>query len=35
MRKVTGVEPRMWGASMVGFGQYHYKYDSGREGDCL
>ena len=34
MRKVSGVEPRMWGTSMVGFGQYHYKYDSGREGDC-
>lgn len=25
--------PRMWGASLVGFGQYHYQYDSGREGD--
>ena len=34
MRKVTGEEPRMWGATMVGFGEYHYKYDSGREGDC-
>lgn len=33
MRKVTGVEPQMWGATMVGFGEYHYKYDSGREGD--
>jgi len=34
MRKVSGVEPKMWGDSMIGFGQYHYKYDSGREGDC-
>ncbi len=33
MRKVTGVEPQMWGATMVGFGEYHYKYDSGVEGD--
>ena len=33
MRKITGAEPRMWGASLVGFDQYHYKYASGREGD--
>jgi hypothetical protein len=33
MRKITGEEPKMWGKSMVGFGSYHYKYDSGREGD--
>ncbi|MDZ7607738.1 MAG: DUF1801 domain-containing protein [Cyclobacteriaceae bacterium] len=33
MKKVTGIEPSMWGDSMVGFGKYHYKYDSGREGD--
>lgn len=33
MREVTGEEPRMWGDSIVGFGQYHYKYASGREGD--
>lgn len=32
MRRATGEEPRMWG-SIVGFGQYHYKYASGREGD--
>ena len=32
MRRVTGEEPRMW-ATVVGFGQYHYKYASGREGD--
>ncbi|MDT8307432.1 MAG: DUF1801 domain-containing protein [Anaerolineae bacterium] len=33
MREVTGEEPRMWGDAIVGFGQYHYKYASGREGD--
>lgn len=33
MREVTGEEPTMWGDSMVGFGKYHYRYDSGREGD--
>jgi len=33
MRSVTKLEPVMWGASMVGFGSYHYKYASGREGD--
>jgi hypothetical protein len=33
MRAVTGEEPKMWGPSMVGFGSYHYKYASGREGD--
>lgn len=33
MKKATGAEPRMWGPSMVGFGSYHYKYESGREGD--
>ena len=33
MREVTGEEPTMWGDSIVGFGQYHYVYDSGREGD--
>ena len=32
-RKVTGVEPKMWGPSIVGYGQYHYKYASGHEGD--
>ena len=34
MREATGEEPRMWGASIVGFGQYHYVYESGREGDA-
>ena len=33
MRRATGEQPRVWG-SMVGFGQYHYKYASGREGDA-
>jgi hypothetical protein len=33
MEKVVGVKPRMWGTSIVGFGDYHYKYASGREGD--
>ena len=33
MKQVTGLEPRMWGSSIVGFGSYHYKYESGREGD--
>jgi hypothetical protein len=33
MRKVTGQAPKMWGASIVGFGSYHYVYASGREGD--
>lgn len=33
MREVTGEKPVMWGDSIVGFGQYHYSYDSGREGD--
>lgn len=34
-RKVTGWEPVMWGPAIVGFGEYHYKYDSGREGDFM
>ena len=33
MREITGEEPKMWGNSIIGFGSYHYKYDSGREGD--
>ena len=32
--KQTGLEPKMWGTSIVGFGSYHYKYESGREGDA-
>jgi hypothetical protein len=35
MRDVTGHPPKMWGTSIVGFGQYQYKYASGREGESL
>ncbi|MBP8274746.1 MAG: DUF1801 domain-containing protein [Acidobacteria bacterium] len=31
--KATGLKPKMWGSAIVGFGSYHYKYDSGHEGD--
>ena len=34
MEEITGEKPKMWGKSIVGFGFYHYKYDSGREGDA-
>ena len=34
-RRVTGWQPRMWGPTIVGYGEYHYVYDSGREGDFL
>ncbi len=33
MKQATKAEPKMWGDSIVGFGSYHYKYASGREGD--
>lgn len=33
MEEITGEKPKMWGSSIVGFGTYHYKYASGREGD--
>lgn len=33
MKQITKAEPKMWGSSIVGFGNYHYKYASGREGD--
>ena len=33
MEDVTGEEATMWGKSIIGFGSYHYKYESGREGD--
>ncbi|MEM9486836.1 MAG: DUF1801 domain-containing protein [Cyanobacteria bacterium P01_F01_bin.116] len=33
MQRITQKEPQMWGDSIVGFGSYHYKYASGREGD--
>lgn len=35
MRDVTKEEPKMWGSSIVGFGRYHYKYESGREGEWM
>lgn len=35
MARVTGFPARMWGPSIVGFGRYHYEYESGREGDFL
>ena len=34
-RKVTGEEPQMWGPSIIGYGRYHYTYESGREGSHL
>jgi len=34
-RKATGFIPQMWGGSIVGYGRYHYRYASGREGDFL
>ena len=33
MKQVTEKEPKMWGPAIIGFGSYHYKYQSGREGD--
>lgn len=35
MRRATGKRAKMWGSSIVGYGEYHYKYDSGREGDFM
>lgn len=32
--KITGEKPKMWGPSIIGFGTYHYKYESGHEGDA-
>lgn len=34
-KRVTGYQPVMWGPSIIGYGRYHYRYDSGREGDFL
>ena len=34
-RRVTGLEPRMWGPSMIGYGSYHYRYASGHEGTAM
>ena len=33
MERLSGFPPKMWGPSIIGFGSYHYRYDSGREGD--
>ena len=35
MTEISGEQPKMWGTSIVGFGTYHYKYESGREGDFM
>jgi len=34
MQEVSGHEPKMWGPTIIGFGSYHYKYESGHEGDA-
>ena len=34
MKKQSGFDAKMWGPAIVGFGSYHYKYESGREGDA-
>lgn len=34
MKQETGFEPKMWGPAIIGFGTYHYKYESGHEGDA-
>lgn len=34
MKRVTSCPAKMWGESIVGFDRYHYRYDSGHEGDC-
>ncbi len=33
LERISGESPKMWGASIIGFGSYHYRYDSGHEGD--
>jgi hypothetical protein len=33
--ETTGMEPKMWGESIIGYGAYHYKYESGHEGDAM
>jgi len=35
MGAITKQKPKMWGASLIGFGDHHYKYESGREGDIF
>ncbi len=34
MQKISGMKPKMWGAAIVGYGSYHYEYDSGHSGDA-
>lgn len=34
-QKITGHPPKMWGPTIIGYGQYHYTYDSGRQGDAI
>ena len=33
MQEISGCAPKMWGSAIIGFGSYHYQYESGREGD--
>lgn len=35
LKEASGMEPKMWGSSIVGVGSYHYRYESGREGDTM
>ena len=35
MKSITGKAPKMWGTTLIGFGDHHYKYESGREGDIF
>jgi len=35
MRRASGEKPRLWGPSIIGFGTFHYRYESGREGDTV
>ena len=36
MKEASKLEPKMWGSSIIGFGEVHYKYESGHEGDiCM
>ena len=35
IKEISGKEPKMWGDSIIGFGNYHYKYATGREGDWM
>lgn len=34
LQEITGESPKMWGPTIIGFGNYHYKYKSGHEGDA-